>query len=246
MIHEILTWYFSFYGVCCESSILIMFHSYLFYAILKHDAETHCKHCQYDASVQFWPNHHTNPIYIHMWLTTALLITHPFHSAQWGSLVLLTADNDSSHHLPPGTCLDIKMPSCQWTKSYCMMKSSNGNNFHITGLLYREFTSHKGQWREALMFSLICAWINSWVNNQEAGELRCHCAHYDVTVMWLSYLHNKISYTRKTASSYCYSALWCLRSSVPFLFVQKHLQTDNKINVEALYYWPSVRGGSTC
>ena len=24
---------------------------------------------------------------------------------------------------------------------------------------------HKGQWRGALMFSLICAWINVWVNN---------------------------------------------------------------------------------
>ena len=23
---------------------------------------------------------------------------------------------------------------------------------------------HKGQWRRALMFSLICAWINDWVN----------------------------------------------------------------------------------
>ena len=42
---------------------------------------------------------------------------------------------------------------------------------------------HKGQWRGALMFSLICAWINSWVNNREAGDLRCYCAHYDVTVM---------------------------------------------------------------
>ena len=27
---------------------------------------------------------------------------------------------------------------------------------------------HKGQWRGALMFSLICAWINGWVNNSEA------------------------------------------------------------------------------
>ena len=27
---------------------------------------------------------------------------------------------------------------------------------------------HKGQWRRALMFSLICAWINGWVNNREA------------------------------------------------------------------------------
>ena len=33
------------------------------------------------------------------------------------------------------------------------------------------------------MFSLICAWINGWVNNREAGDLRRHRAHYDVVVM---------------------------------------------------------------
>ena len=43
---------------------------------------------------------------------------------------------------------------------------------------------HKGQWREALIFSLIGAWINGWVNNREAGDLRRHRAHYDVIVMW--------------------------------------------------------------
>ena len=43
---------------------------------------------------------------------------------------------------------------------------------------------HKGQWRGALMFSLICAWINGWVNNGEAGDLRHHRAHYGVSVMW--------------------------------------------------------------
>ena len=42
---------------------------------------------------------------------------------------------------------------------------------------------HKDQWRVALMLSLICAWITSWVNNREAGDLRRHRAHYDVTVM---------------------------------------------------------------
>ena len=47
-------------------------------------------------------------------------------------------------------------------------------------------SSHKGQWRGALMFSLTCAWIHDWVNNREAGDLRRHCAHYDVTVMWSS------------------------------------------------------------
>ena len=47
---------------------------------------------------------------------------------------------------------------------------------------------HKGQWRGALMFSLICAWINGWVNNYEAGDLRRHCAHYDVIVMDATFL----------------------------------------------------------
>ena len=42
---------------------------------------------------------------------------------------------------------------------------------------------HKGQWRGALMFPLICVWINSWVNNREAGDLRRYRTHYDVTVM---------------------------------------------------------------
>ena len=42
---------------------------------------------------------------------------------------------------------------------------------------------HKGQWRGALMFSLICVWINGWENNREAGDFRCYSAHYDVIVM---------------------------------------------------------------
>ena len=62
-----------------------------------------------------------------------------------------------------------------------IMTSSNGNwplNSQVTG----EFP-HKGQWRGVLMFSLICVCINSWVNNGEAGDLRCHHTHYDIIVM---------------------------------------------------------------
>ena len=47
---------------------------------------------------------------------------------------------------------------------------------------------HKGQWRGALMFSSICAWMNGWVNNREAGYLRRHRDHYDVTVMTMTWL----------------------------------------------------------
>ena len=44
---------------------------------------------------------------------------------------------------------------------------------------------HKGQWRGALMFSLIWVWINGWVNNRKAGDLRRHRAHRNVIVMTL-------------------------------------------------------------
>ena len=43
---------------------------------------------------------------------------------------------------------------------------------------------HKGQWRGALMFSLICTRIYGWVNNREAGDLRRYRALYDVIVMY--------------------------------------------------------------
>ena len=41
----------------------------------------------------------------------------------------------------------------------------------------------KDQWWGALMFSSICAWTNVSASNQEAGDLRRHGAHYDVTVI---------------------------------------------------------------
>ena len=48
---------------------------------------------------------------------------------------------------------------------------------------------HKGQWRGALMFSFICVWINGWVNNREAGDLRRYRTHSDVTVMHYAIHH---------------------------------------------------------
>ena len=42
---------------------------------------------------------------------------------------------------------------------------------------------HKGQWRGALMFSLIWAWTSGWVSNCEAGDWRHRGAHYDIIIM---------------------------------------------------------------
>ena len=39
----------------------------------------------------------------------------------------------------------------------------------------------QGQWRGALVFSLIWAWTNGWANTCDAGDLRRHRAYYDVT-----------------------------------------------------------------
>ena len=89
---------------------------------------------------------------------------------------------------------------CNWGLCLCMkhlgitslikpprlptMTSSNGNIFRLTGPFCVPVNSpHKGQGRGALMFSLICAWINDWVNNREAGDLRRHRNHYDVNVI---------------------------------------------------------------
>ena len=44
---------------------------------------------------------------------------------------------------------------------------------------------HKGQWRGALVISLIWVQTNGWVNNRDAGDLRHHSVHYDVTIMQL-------------------------------------------------------------
>ena len=59
-----------------------------------------------------------------------------------------------------------------------MMTSSNGNIFRVTSPLCGEFIGHRWipltEASDAELFSLICAWINGWVNNHEAGHLSSH------------------------------------------------------------------------
>ena len=68
-----------------------------------------------------------------------------------------------------------------------MMTSSDGNISALLAICVGNSpvpvnSPHKGQWRGALMVSLICSWTNRWVNNREADDLRRHQAHYDVSV----------------------------------------------------------------
>ena len=88
---------------------------------------------------------------------------------------------------------------------------------------------HKGQWRRALMFSLICVWINGWVNNHEAGDLRRRRTQYDVIVMfprcmgYLSYIANTMTVDgRKDISSHgtC-TDLFLSKYSIPSTVTQR-------------------------
>ena len=46
----------------------------------------------------------------------------------------------------------------------------------------------KGEWRRALVSSLICALTNVWVNNWDAGDLKRHNTHYEVPVMFANWI----------------------------------------------------------
>ena len=74
-------------------------------------------------------------------------------------------------------------PASRWcTKPF--VQAQIKENINVRGIPRSSVNSpHKGQWRGVMIFSLICAWINGWVTNGEAGDLRRHRAHYDVTLM---------------------------------------------------------------
>ena len=84
----------------------------------------------------------------------------------------------------------------------------------------RVYSAHRGQWRGALMFSLICAWINGLVNNRDAGDLRRLHAHYDATVMnscllFISQPPSIVSLCQNNGQSnrpnkYCGHFCWCI------------------------------------
>ena len=64
-----------------------------------------------------------------------------------------------------------------------MMTSSNGNIFRGTSFLSGEFTGHRSSPLTKANDAEFYAWSNMWANNGDAGDLRRHGAHYNVTVM---------------------------------------------------------------
>ena len=59
---------------------------------------------------------------------------------------------------------------------------------------------------DAKLWCFLCAWINDWVNNCEAGDLRRHRAHYDVIVMI-----SRIAHLIKIFSEWCHNSSKCVK-----------------------------------
>ena len=114
-----------------------------------------------------------------------------------------------------GWCISVLNTSYGKLITFCAYPRNHAHNFHIHHdevIKWKHFPRywpfvrkihrspmnfpHKGQWRGALMFALICVWINGWVNNREAGDLRRNRAHYDVIVMiiWPSQVFRNTTY----------------------------------------------------
>ena len=71
---------------------------------------------------------------------------------------------------------------------------------------------HKGQWRRALMFSLICTWTNCRVNNGDAGDLMRHRTYYNFTVM-MEHIQEIKTAHHKPIPYYMFCLMWILHSN---------------------------------
>ena len=93
-----------------------------------------------------------------------------------------------------------------WKSSDCIS--------HLPGACLHDdvITPHKGHWRGALIFSLICPWINVWVNNREAADLRRHRTHYDATVM--EYENKPNRYISLVSKARDWVFIWPYRSKI--------------------------------
>ena len=130
------------------------------------------------------------------------------------------------HLFPLISCYQLMMTSSNETKNAALLAICAGNS-PVTG----EFP-HKGQWRGGLMFSVICACINSSVNNRKAGDLRRRHAHYDVTAM----------HCRANVFNHCCANFLKTSNKFAFLFISQHWHNDLYIYI---YYTVSTIPDST-
>ena len=117
----------------------------------------------------------------------------------WPDMVILFHDDDEAKRAFTGFQSCAHKPFVKWVPCSINYINPSTNRYHDDVNIWKHFprywpfvrgihrspvnSQHKGQWRGALMFSLIGAWTDSWANNGDAGDLRRCRAHYDVIVM---------------------------------------------------------------
>ena len=93
---------------------------------------------------------------------------------------------------------------------------------------------HKGQRCGSLMFFFINARTNDWVNNRNTGDLRCHRANYDVTVM----LHT----TRQGVDTSWYYMFTGNRESVCEIYLHIHSHGTRELGGSSVTYFIHSHG----
>ena len=108
---------------------------------------------------------------------------------------------------------------------------------------------HKGQWRGALMFFMICVWINGWVNNRGTGDLRRYCAYYDFTVMLLGckpHLKNAVEKNKTPPCSFhcrtqSYKYSICPKLVYVLILSWMNVSYANDVNGANVHCWDKYR-----
>ena len=106
---------------------------------------------------------------------------------------------------------------CWYPGSLTVMMSWHGNSFCVTGPLWGESTSYrspltKGQYHRTLMFSLMTASTNCWINNWAAGDFT-HCdthmtsPSHQQTWYWLYRINRSIFFSQGSISTTCVTSL---------------------------------------
>ena len=136
----------------------------------------------------------------------------------------------------------------KWHWNKPTMTSSNGNIFRVTDQLCGEFNGHRwipltkaSEVTRSFDVSLICAWINDWVNNREAGDLSGHRARYYVTVMSDKNIANDFFTTlHYSIEAITYTCRW-KNPSIMFEYMPWHLCLRVLILLltakECQFYW---------
>ena len=80
---------------------------------------------------------------------------------------------------------------------------------------------HNGQWHGALMLSLLCAWINYWINSGNTCHLRCHNVHV-TSLLWQKFFSDQ-TYNKNSYGAEWYDNIdsWFVQVPMKFMYRQK-------------------------